>query len=668
MFLELVRGYLFKQMYNNQSSKQDLLNNQDLMLKAFQLAFFIHPNKDMALEITENAFEMWDVICERQDKRRYYNLKGRLLANQEKKKQRVKVNVHEEQLLQRLIYKLSEDYELTPIWSKNTDEEGLLICYLKRLLSMVLKHNSFSTAVGISRVLHKYSNRETVELYMLLAPNRTTQDIANIERESKRCKSKLISQLKEFFGEFISISKNEKEERFETVKDPHKLLLLFDLVEDCLERFKPWVTECMNSLNDFVFTNDDPDNEYPIELKRIHSLIHYNCYRQLTAALSLAPPKDRLEIPLFSLMENSNDKNSKNRRNPPDVTAELSMIPQKLNEISKRRKNALAGILSIVIDGKEKAVFNPLTEKHKNLQLSEDTELIEIRSKEDGLLLMTHLITEETFGKQQKPQNYAIKLEGGQVIDLSISFLENNQSDEEISLDIRYKETYLPRVLIFIWNKWIYKINAFFGSYLAFRPQTAIIIMFFTLIIVSSYLYFRSTITLPTKQPIITKEEVKPPTPTPVKDLPFNIPNLKPDATPSPKPDKLAKQNPLNKVPKQNLKANVPVVPPDFTERGKETTKELFSIKKIYIKLQDQQLQQDIETFIAKNSTIKVANLIIQADTVLQYSEEKKAIFLINKTGDILWQRKISKDNFTKDNLINIVDELLREIENAKNQ
>jgi hypothetical protein len=85
------------------------------MLKAFQLAFFIHPNKDIALEIIENAFEMWEVICERQDKRCYYNLKGRLLANQEKKKQRVKVNGLEEQLLQRLIYKLSEDYELTPM-------------------------------------------------------------------------------------------------------------------------------------------------------------------------------------------------------------------------------------------------------------------------------------------------------------------------------------------------------------------------------------------------------------------------------------------------------------------------------------------------------------------------------------------------------------------------
>ncbi|MBK7995190.1 MAG: hypothetical protein IPK14_17945 [Blastocatellia bacterium] len=76
-------------------SKEDLLNDQeDLLVRAFQLAFFIHPNKDIALEITSNAFEMWEVICERQDKRHYYNLRGRFLANQEKKKQRSKVYMH----------------------------------------------------------------------------------------------------------------------------------------------------------------------------------------------------------------------------------------------------------------------------------------------------------------------------------------------------------------------------------------------------------------------------------------------------------------------------------------------------------------------------------------------------------------------------------------------
>lgn len=217
--------YFIKYMYNI-SNNQNLSSSQEnLLVKAFQLAFFINPNKDVAIEITGKAFEMWEVICLRQEKRQYYGLKGRLLANQEVKKQRIKVYMQEEQLLQRLIYKLSEEYEMTPNWCKKIDEEGLLICYLKYLLSIILKGNSFSSVVGISRVLHKYSNKEAIDLYMSLAPNRTTQDLANIERESKRYKSKIISQLKTYFCNFIVLSRNENGERFEVIKDPDKFIV-----------------------------------------------------------------------------------------------------------------------------------------------------------------------------------------------------------------------------------------------------------------------------------------------------------------------------------------------------------------------------------------------------------------------------------------------------------
>lgn len=658
-------------MYKAQLSKEDLLNDQeDLLVRAFQLAFFIHPNKDIALEITSNAFEMWEVICERQDKRHYYNLRGRFLANQEKKKQRSKVYMHEEQLLQRLIYKLSENYELTATWSKSVDEEGLLVCYLKRLLPMMLKHNSFSAVVGMSRILHKYSNRETVKIYMSLAPNRTTQDIANIERESKRYKSKFFSQLKESFGNFLSISKQENEERFEIVKDPDKFLILLELVEDCLDRFKPWATECISSFNDFIFNDDNPDNEFLVELKRIHSVIHYKCYTQLTTTLNLVYPKDRLEIPLFSLTKNLNDKNSQNRRKPPDATKELSIIPQKLEETAKRRKNTLSGILSIIVDGKEKTVFNLFIEKYKSLQLSEDAELIEIRAKETGLLLTTHLITQEITIKRQKSQNYKIKLEGGQTIDLIIDFLENEQTNQEgkISLHIYYKETYFPRILVFMWRKLIYRINISFQPY-AVRPQIAIVLACFIVLTVLSYFYFGYI--LSSQKPLTSKEEIKKTEPILIKEPSFNIPtNTNPSS--NPKPDKLVKQKKsLPKVSKRNLKTNLPIIPPDFTERGVRQAKELFAVKKLYIKLQNQEnqeIQEDIEDFITQNSTLKVADFVIQADAILQYSEEKKAVFLVNKTGDVLWQRELLKTNFNKDNLINIINELLKEIERLTNQ
>lgn len=650
---------------NDLFTNQYLADNQEkLLIKAFELAFFIHPNKNIAVEITSNAFEMWEVLCERQDKRRYYNLKGRLLGNQEIKKQRVKVYMQKEQLLQRLIYNLSEEYELTSSWCKSIDEEGLLICYLKHLLSIILKHNSFSVVVGISRVLHRYSNRETVELYMSLASNRATQDFVNIERESKRHKGKIIDQLKETFADFITCSKSENEERFEPIKDHNKFSFLFRIVEDCLERFKPWATECVKSFNDFTFNDNNPDNEYPVELKRIHSVIHYDCYKQLTASLNLANPKERLEIPLFSLVENQNDKNNTNRRNPPNAIAELKNIPEKLKEVAKRRKKVLAGTLSIIVDRKEKTTFNTITDTYKNFYIEENAEIIEIRNKKDGLLLATHLIMEQEFGDTKKEQNYQIKLEGGQVIKLKISYPENVQTDKgkTLCVGLWYKETHLLRRLRLIVNKLVYKITdpnqnpKILHSFSSL--QVAITIAIITITTLLLYFYFNSSKTLLKQEPLTTKEEKNTPKPTiSPKELPFSSPS------PNPERKEIVKQKNTPKNPKQNNQTLLPTIPPDFSERSGDTVKTLSSIRKIYVKLQNESFQKDIEVFIKANSLIKIVDYITEADAVLQYSSSKKAFLLVNRNNYTLWQKKVVINNNTSKEVIeNATSDLLKKI------
>lgn len=639
-------------------------NEKELLQKAFQLAFFIHPHEETAFQITTKAFELWDVICERQDKRRYYNLKGRLLGTQEIRKQRVKVSMQEEQLLQRLICKLSEEYESSSDWHDTVNEEGLLISYLKHLILLVLKHNSFRVMVGISRVLHRYSNREAVKLYTTLAPNRSTQDLANLERESKRYKSRIMTQLKERFGSFITPCCIEQEERFVTVKDPDRFAALFKVVEDCLDRFKPWSTECVKSQEDFIFNDKHPDSEYHIELKRIHSLIHYHCFSWLTSSLALPAAKQRLEIPLFSWAESRNGNNGEagDRRNPPDIGPKLDRLSEKLNDLAKRRKKAASGVLSIIVDGEEKALLNPITESCVRLEITEDAEIIEVRKKKDGLLLATHLIT-KGCGDATAPQNYHVRLEAGQEINLVVTFLSHASEDDgpAISIDLWYQETALARVVSLTWQRLIYRIT---------HPTAAFVYRFFPLTLamslaiiviagISLYFYLRPA-ALPARQADLNTNKVTPALPT---------------ATPPPAPDvsghkrDLASQSPLadnRPTSPRPRRASPHATPPDFSERGSETAATLSSVTYIYIDLPagvgDEKLQEEMESLINASGRLKVSASPI--DAVLQYSVDKKALILTNKNNVTLWQRKLVNDKGRAEpSLAEIVADLIREID-----
>src|SRR5688572_21402208 len=121
---------------------------RDLFIKAFKLAFFICPDRERALQITYEAIRYLDLTSASQFKRRYYSLKGWLLENSERKKNRTKVHMKEEQLLQRLIYKIAQNQEPDPGRNEEIDEEGMLIRYLMQIVALTLKYNSFQVTVG----------------------------------------------------------------------------------------------------------------------------------------------------------------------------------------------------------------------------------------------------------------------------------------------------------------------------------------------------------------------------------------------------------------------------------------------------------------------------------------------------------------------------------------
>lgn len=411
--------------------------------KAFQLAYFINGDKQNATRIVSRAMAKLTVAATAQDKRLYYKPVGRSsLQEQRSNRLRNKVTFSEPHLLQRLIYIESEWYEKQKEQTSGTvAEEDMIIHFIKHLVRITLKRNSFYVALGISRLLHNYTTAETMGIYSVVIqdPERVKDDYYYRSR-----KGILMQEIKDRFGDFIRVSHGQRgEERFQSEPNPGRFVTL---VRDCLLSFTPWGTLCvipenldplMTSVPPLLYRNESTEDE--AELNRIHAVLHPECYKRLTTALGFPAPEERLELPHFHF-SNQGRNGGETMRNPTVGLSEedLKTIKNDLDELAERRRKASAGILEFRVDGKKCARLDLKRERHVRLDLNAGNELIEI-STEDGkgdLLLASHLLT---FDEQVETgtTKSAIVLEGGQKLSIDVSNL--NDSSGPV-VDITYSE------------------------------------------------------------------------------------------------------------------------------------------------------------------------------------------------------------------------------------
>ncbi len=358
--------------------------------RAFRLAWFLHGNADVAREIVTRATLQLDVAAAAQGKRLYYQPTGAA---------RSKVYMSQPHLLQRLVYAASETYERErehEAAAKPLRQSDLLIYFIKHLVRITIKRNSFYVTLGLSRVLHNYTTGEAMEIYNLVVqdPERVHDDYYYRSR-----KSVLLKELKQRFAPFTeTVHATRGEERFRARPDAGRLS---ELAQECLEWFTPWATPCsvpeqFDPLDEVLpqlhFTGRNPDEEHRIEVNRIHAILHPECFNRLTAANGYAPPDERLEIPLFSLAHDD-DANAGPPR-PPDASDEdLAYIKNSLGREEARRKAARCGVLRVLADGVEQAQLDATRTAQAGFAIDEGVEMIEVygRDAEGELLLAAYL-------------------------------------------------------------------------------------------------------------------------------------------------------------------------------------------------------------------------------------------------------------------------------------
>jgi hypothetical protein len=442
----------------------------DIAGKAFALAYFIHGNRVKAISIVREALSKLEVAAAAQVKRLYYTPARRSLLHRAKPaSHRTKISLSDLHLLQRLIYVESEPYEKERERTPDTlRQEDALIHFIKYLIRISIKRNSFYVALGVSRLLHNYSTSETMEIYNVVVqdPERVKDDYYYRSR-----KGQLIQEIKDRFGDLLNLSRGSRgEERFQTLDAPDEFI---ELVTECLNQFSPWQTPCLIPSRYDPTADELPTlssahhgEEDTVEINRIHAVVHPDCYGRITGSLKLEPPALRLSVPHFILPNGKNNMqgpNNKSRRPPPSLNSdELDALKRSLYEQSARRKTTHASLLSVVVDKVERARLDLQRADSIRFAIDDRDELIEVRALDggEGTLLAAHLLGgNETcdLGSRAKSE---IVLEGGQRLTFELSSERGGRdADAQAFMAVSYRETAWRRAAALSWRRMMRRIT-----------------------------------------------------------------------------------------------------------------------------------------------------------------------------------------------------------------
>ncbi len=414
--------------------------------KAFQLAYFLHDDRKIAKEIIVRAMNKLETASNAQFKRYYYTPTGRA---ENSRAARSRVSMNDLQLLQRLVFVESESFEREKETAKSADELNLLTYFIKHLVRISLKRNSFYVTLGVARILHNYGTNDAMEIYNIVIqdPERVHDDYYYRSR-----KGVLMKELKARFGDLIETVKiNRGEERFQAKTTSENL---FEAAKKSLNYFTPWKTSCaipekFNPFDDviksFHFNKNNPDEEHLTEVNRIHAALHPSCFARLTGALKLPASEEKMEIPKFMISENllNIDDNNNDRNDPPHLEAnELKAIKDVLHAQAESRRAASANLLRVVVDGNEQAKINLLETDSINFDLDDSAEMIEVRivEKEGETILATHLLSFDDLIDGNQIQT--VVLEGGQKISFQLAPTTDKYGElVGLNCDVAYAET-----------------------------------------------------------------------------------------------------------------------------------------------------------------------------------------------------------------------------------
>lgn len=639
------------------------ISTEQVLNKAYRLAYFLHQDKSSASRIVAAATLKLNVAMAVQSKRLYYVPVGRFSRGESRRTDgiRNKALFSDLHLLQRLVYIESEPYERqkeraaqvvpsgVPAVGDPASEEDLLVYFIKHLVRITTKRNSFYVTLGVSRLLHSYSTLETMEIYnaVIGEPERVKDDYYYRSR-----KAVLMQEMSQRFGELIRACRQRRgEERFETQEGSNELR---SLVRECLRLFTPWDTQCpvprdFDPLKSVIaaLTSKSSADENEVEVYRIHAVLHPDCFERLIAAFGYSPPAERMELPRFFANQMDDQSPPQQRSAPTELNAEeLAEINDMLAEQARRRRRSSPGaVIRILVDGVERGRLNPAAQSNISFSADEDSEIIEVKTA-DGLgdlLLATHVLT--SFGKSadEAPIVASIRLEGGQKLSLIITRgpIDANGS-ADLLVKFGYRETSLVRAARLWWQRLGLRYSS--EPSLSMRPVLAGS-MVIAVICLTSYLGYMTLKSRQAAGPKITAVQTPP--------VSVNNPPATPLPTAAPIPPKKA-----NRPDKATTKPAASDT--DVTRSGNVIANlNLRDVKKIYIDIRGDapnDLRSNLIESLNSSGLVTATPNADDADAALKIvvSQTGASAQLVNARGTVLWSNTGAASEIVK-NLLSAI-------------
>ncbi|HYU31953.1 MAG TPA: hypothetical protein VEW48_07305 [Thermoanaerobaculia bacterium] len=353
--------------------------------EAFRLAWFLHGERTTARAIATEAFAQVKVAVAAQRKRFYYRPRG----------ERSKVELSELQLLQRLVLIASEPYERAGEAAGRTTQADLVLRFVKHLVRITMKRNSFHVALGLTRVLHDYPAPAAMDLYGLLLADPGKNPDDPYYRSRKRL---LLAELAERFGPLVELVRGPGgEDRFASQPSDR----FAGLVRQALGRFAPWGGE----------------KAADADLRRIFAVLHPPSFDRLLATLRLPRSAERLTLPVFHLDEEAAPPDD--RSDPPDPTCEeLAAAQAELARRAQARRQPAPAWLAVRVDGAVQGRVG-LDGEPCVVQLPEGAERIEITGGGSELLALL-LLKGSRLEDAGAVERWVVELAAGQRLELAL--------------------------------------------------------------------------------------------------------------------------------------------------------------------------------------------------------------------------------------------------------
>lgn len=436
---------------------------------AFELAYCIHINKEIAFFVAEDALDGLALMLGRHEKDRkpLERLRGFLKSGERTRPIRKTIRLNEQQMLQWLVYRHSES------WERQTEqgegfylptEEDLIVRYIKHLVFATLRRGSFYVTLAVGTLLHQFNRRETRLFYDIL----TQSDSARMKDMTYIGKQRLemLERVSQRFGQMIEPVRRSGDEKQFAMRPTTPWVI--DLVNESLRRFTPWETACLvepgfdvTDIPGLYYSETSAQDEELIEMSRIHTVLDPHCFARFTEGLSkyirILPeqdqdkscnyncPDERLMIPQFANFPSGSARGD--RFQSPKLTKEdYVRLQRTLDARAHRRKAFIPRHLCLYIDGVLSSSCDLKMTNSIRYQLMADADFIEVRGRDAaGELTLAMLHPGDSQAQREAFEDSFIQ-PGGQKVTVRLTpNPEMEGAIESAQLEVRYTEPYLRR-------------------------------------------------------------------------------------------------------------------------------------------------------------------------------------------------------------------------------